>query len=200
MHYSSNNRQCRFQYHLVNSDFIRVTIPTSFKFTTLQPVLYSSLVSRDASMTILLIAFEDLKKKCNTVLTNMSVHDFLSAKATHILNWFRKRKIQFVNCKKYYLSFPRKRDYIKCYATINFKPQKGGREAGYTREIDLASFSQGGEFYIWVLPCGREDLFWAKAVPRGGEFDSGSSENIEFPWVCPPRPTLANLASRNELF
>ena len=141
MHYSSNNRQCRFQYHLVNSDFKRVTIPTSFKFTTLQPVLYSSLVSRDASMTILLIAFEDLKKKCNTVLTNMSVHDFLSAKATHILDWFRKRKIQFANYKKCYLSFPRKRDYIKCYATINFKPQKGGREAGYTREIDPASFS-----------------------------------------------------------
>ena len=118
----------------------------------------------------------------------MSVHDFLSAKATHILDWFRKRKIQFTNYKKCYLSFPRKRDYIKCYATINVKPQKGGREAGYSRKIESASFFQGGGFDIWILPCGREDLFCAKAVPRGGEFDSGSSEKIKFPWVYPPPP------------
>ena len=70
---------------------------------------------------------------------------------------------------------------------------------GYPREIDSASFFLGGDFDIRVLPWGREfdiatNCFGKKAVPRGGNlnflgaqglglFDSGSRENVKFPWV-----------------
>ena len=149
MYYNSNNRQCRFQCHLVNSDFKRVTIPTSFKFTTLQPTRSVLVTCESWCLCDDLINWIRGLKKKNTVLTNMSVHDFLSAKATHILDWFRKRKIQFVNYKKCYLSFPRKRDYIKCYTTINVNPQKGGREASYSRENWLGELFPG--WGVWHL-------------------------------------------------
>ena len=57
-------------------------------------------------------------------------------------------------------------------APINVKPQGGGG-GRYPHEIDSVSFSLGGDFYIRVLPWGREfDMattsFGQKAVPRGG--------------------------------
>ena len=74
-----------------------------------------------------------------------------------------------------------------------------GGGGGYPQEIDSARFSLGGDFDIWVLPWGREfdiatTCFGQTAVPRGGnltflrcprggEFDSGSRENVKFP--CP---------------
>ena len=159
MHYSSNNRQCRFQYHLVNSDFKRVTIPTSFKFTTLQPVLYSSLVSRDASMTILLIAFEDLKKKCNTVLTNMSVHDFLSAKATHILvPRAKNKKYNFWNTKSVVLPFLSKETLLKL-----FKIQEGRKCLCF----DPSLYNLVTAPPSWITICNR----WAGLLSRSRLLD-----------------------------
>lgn len=43
----------------------------------------------------------------------------------------------------------------------------------YPGEIDSASSSLGGDFDIWVLPCGQEfdiaeSCFGQKVVPRGG--------------------------------
>ena len=56
---------------------------------------------------------------------------------------------------------------------LSFVKPQGEGGGGYQWEIDLASFSLGGDFDIWVLPWGREfdiakTCFGQKVAPWGG--------------------------------
>ena len=70
-------------------------------------------------------------------------------------------------------------------------PRVGGGETH--GKLTRRAFRWVGILTFWVLAWGREfDIaticFGQKAEPRGGKFDSGSRENVKFPWVYPSPP------------